>query len=266
MTKPDIVGARIIDVHSTFQVLDGYECTTIYFTVDRGFSFILPIPGFQWERIEVPPTAERLPDGYLSKSYKVEGSWPSVRFIPEPPTKNDVIRRIKERTIQGVYCRKMDEDLGFYEPDDSLLLFDDGSQASCVTVAPHGTGATGLHFRTDVGELPKIRDLVDFFEVPIGRGQSCPLDRASSGLLRSFPESSGHGSRRQKQPAFRQHFWKRLPDPHGQRSFLPSFSVNSLPPWTTRTPRFTFVSEGKPLRRLLIVSKKMAVRQNHAGP
>lgn len=56
-----------------------------------------------------------------------------------------------------------------------------------------------------------------------------------------------------------QHFLKSLPDPHGQRSFLPSFSVSSLLPWTTRTPRFTFVSDGKPLRRLLIGSKKRPV-------
>jgi len=48
----------------------------------------------------------------------------------------------------------------------------------------------------------------------------------------------------------------RLPDPHGQRSFLPSFSVSSLVPWMMRMPRFTFVSEANPLRRLLIVSKK----------
>ena len=47
-----------------------------------------------------------------------------------------------------------------------------------------------------------------------------------------------------------------FPDPQGQRSFLPSFSSSSLLPWTIRTPRFTFVSDGNPLRRLLIVSKK----------
>jgi len=47
-----------------------------------------------------------------------------------------------------------------------------------------------------------------------------------------------------------------LPDPQGQGSFLPNFSVSSLWPWTMRTPRFTFVSDGNPLRRLLIGSKK----------
>jgi hypothetical protein len=75
----------------------------------------------------------------------------------------------------------------------------------------------------------------------------------------SFPKSSGHGSRRQKQPAFKQHFLKRLPDPHGQRSFLPSFSASSLLPWTILTPRFTFFSDGNPRRRLLIGLKKCFV-------
>jgi len=82
----------------------------------------------------------------------------------------------------------------------------------------------------------------------------------------SIPKSSGPGSRRQKQPDCRQHFLNRLPDPHGQRSFLPSFSVSSLCPWTTRRPRFTFVSDGKPLRRLLIVSKKTTGVRGLAGP
>jgi hypothetical protein len=73
----------------------------------------------------------------------------------------------------------------------------------------------------------------------------------------SFSKSSGPDSHRQKQPVFMQHLLKRFPDPHGQRSFLPSFSDNSLVRWTMRTPRFTFFSDGKPLRRLLVVSKKM---------
>ena len=72
-----------------------------------------------------------------------------------------------------------------------------------------------------------------------------------------LPESNDPGSRRQNRPLFRQHFLNRLPEPHGQRSFLPNFSANSLSPWTIRTPRFTFVSDGKPLRRLLIGSKRV---------
>jgi hypothetical protein len=82
----------------------------------------------------------------------------------------------------------------------------------------------------------------------------------------SFPKSSSSDSRRQKQPFFMQHFLKHFPDPHGQRSCLPSFSGNSLLPWTMRTPRFTFFSDGKPLRRLLIVSKKMLLDRVLAGP
>ena len=72
----------------------------------------------------------------------------------------------------------------------------------------------------------------------------------------SVPKSIGAGLRHQKQPFLRQHFLKRLPEPQGQRSFRPSLSSSSLSPCTTRTPRFTCVSDGNPRRRLLIVSKK----------
>jgi hypothetical protein len=82
----------------------------------------------------------------------------------------------------------------------------------------------------------------------------------------SFPKSSSPDSRRQKQPVFKQHLLSRLPEPHGQRSFLPTFSTSSLLPWTTRTRRFTLVSDGNPLRRLLIGSKKTAGVQSLAGP
>ena len=78
--------------------------------------------------------------------------------------------------------------------------------------------------------------------------------------LSSFSKSNRPGLLRQNRPDFRQHFLNRLPEPHGQRSFLPSFSVSSLSPWTIRTPRLTWVSDGNPRRRLLIGSKKMAGR------
>lgn len=84
---------------------------------------------------------------------------------------------------------------------------------------------------------------------------TCPANLSRAGLL-SFPESSRADSLRRKQPESRQHLLNRFPDPQGQRSFRPNFSDSSLLPWTIRTPRFTFVSDGKPLRRLLIVSKK----------
>ena len=73
------------------------------------------------------------------------------------------------------------------------------------------------------------------------------------------PKNSGPGASRQKRPFFRQHFLNRLPLPQGHRSLRPSFSSNSLPPWTTRTPRLTCVSDGNPRRRLLIGSKPWLV-------
>ena len=74
-------------------------------------------------------------------------------------------------------------------------------------------------------------------------------------------KSSDPAGRHQKRPDLRQHFLNRLPLPQGQRSLRPSFSSSSLSPWTIRTPRFTLVSDGNPLRRLLIVSKKMVGRR-----
>jgi len=78
----------------------------------------------------------------------------------------------------------------------------------------------------------------------------------AAGRLVTFPKSSGRGSRRQNRPPLRQHFLNGLTEPQGQRSLRPTFSSSCLSPWTIRSPRLTFVSEGKPRRRLLIVSKK----------
>jgi len=46
-----------------------------------------------------------------------------------------------------------------------------------------------------------------------------------------------------------------FPDPQGQGSFRPSFSISSISPCTKRKPRFTLVSDGYPLRRFELTSK-----------
>lgn len=46
-----------------------------------------------------------------------------------------------------------------------------------------------------------------------------------------------------------------FPEPQGQRSFRPSFSMSSISPWTKRKPRFTIVSDGYPLRRFELTLK-----------
>jgi len=51
--------------------------------------------------------------------------------------------------------------------------------------------------------------------------------------------------------------FKLRPDWHGQRSLRPSFSISSFSPRTMRWPRLTWVSDGKPLLRLLDRSKKV---------
>ena len=91
---------------------------------------------------------------------------------------------------------------------------------------------------------------------PMQRIGWVPISRS---LNRSLPEKSDLGSLHQKHPVVRQHFLNRRLEPHGQRSFRPSFSSSSLSPWTTRTPCLTCVSDGKPFRRLLVVSKKRQI-------
>jgi hypothetical protein len=70
-----------------------------------------------------------------------------------------------------------------------------------------------------------------FFPPPIaGVLKAPPAGKFGRGLNDSFSKSSGDDSRRQKQPLLRQHFLKRLPEPHGHRSSLPSFSISSFSP------------------------------------
>jgi hypothetical protein len=97
--------------------------------------------------------------------------------------------------------------------------------------------------------------------VAVPSGSSVKVARQSEQPI-SFSKSSDCDSRPRNEPFFKQHFLKRLPLPHGQRSLRPSFSSSSLSLCTMRTPRFTFLSEGNPCRRLLIRSKKMVGHQN----
>ena len=132
----------------------------------------------------------------------------------------------------------------------------------------------------------RVRHTLPFQETPVGveptwtglqpvavpsgssvNGVACMVSKRRS--VFSFSKSSGLARNHQKRPDLRQHFLNRLPLPQGQRSFRPSFSSNSLSPWTMRTPRFTFVSDGNPFRRLLIVSKKalvVVVAITHGAP
>ncbi len=167
ITKDDIAGSRITKIHSSYEDMDGCDCTTVYFTTDRGLVFTMPYPGYRWEATEIPPDAEELPDQYEENSYAVRKHFFFWRkFVRQDSRTIDLIRRMKQRSILGVFCPKMDEDLGFYEPDEAFLRFDDGSRAYCTTVAPHGTGASGLHYITNPEEI-EDEDLVDFFVVPL---------------------------------------------------------------------------------------------------
>jgi hypothetical protein len=99
-------------------------------------------------------------------------------------------------------------------------------------------------------------------------GRLCPLHSGYGYILwRGLPgaewfllaEKSSGGGSRQKQPLSMQQCLNFLFEPQGQGSLRPSFSISSLKPRTIRTPRLTCVSDGNPLRRLLVRSKKGGV-------
>ena len=168
ISKADIVGARVVEIHETYELLDGgLDCCTIYFTVDRGFTFAAPFAGMPWNTEELPKNAKRMEDEVVIEEFEVQRGWFGLtRFVPLPSTTNDTVRQIKRRTIAGVYCARFDEKLGYHYPPDGIIVFDDGAQASNTVVSPHGTGAAGLYFRPASKSAP-LEELVDFFTIPI---------------------------------------------------------------------------------------------------
>jgi hypothetical protein len=163
--KENILGARISDIHSTHEVIKGYNVSTIYFTVDRGFSFTLPWAGHEWTTTDLPIDAARIPDEYCEDSFRVKYSWfKRIKFIREPSKKVDIVKRIKGRSIMGIFCYKK-EGHDLYEPDGSFLLLNDGSKVYCKSVAPQGI-SVGLFFEIKE-EVQKVENAVDFFDVPL---------------------------------------------------------------------------------------------------
>ena len=92
---------------------------------------------------------------------------------------------------------------------------------------------------------------VDGRQFTLGEEQSRPAAKEKQaraiarGLLLSTASSRPARYRRSRSSAC-SNSGKRFAEPHGQRSFPSSFSASSLSPWTIRSPRRTFVSDGYP--------------------
>jgi hypothetical protein len=142
--KEHVVGARIVDIHEAYESLDeGLECRTIYFTVDRGFTFTTPFAGVRWMTANLPANAKRL--------------------------KNEIVevKQIQQRVIAGVYCAKLDEKSIIQEPQEGILVFDDGSQVANTAVAQQGAGSARLFYASKGSETYRpVEQLVDYFRTP----------------------------------------------------------------------------------------------------
>jgi hypothetical protein len=167
--RTDIVGARIVDIHQTWEIREVCDEVVVYFTVDRGFTFTLPYAGEAWATVELPANAERLPDESVQEAFAVKHGWFGLmRFVRLPSTKSDIIRQTKQRAISGVYCGPFDKSLDFYYPADGRLVFEDGAQALNTTSAPSGTGGAGFYFfPAGSPHCARIGQMVDYFTIPV---------------------------------------------------------------------------------------------------
>ncbi|HEX2851802.1 MAG TPA: hypothetical protein VHO24_01095 [Opitutaceae bacterium] len=168
--KTDIMGARIVEIHETFEITEGgLDCRQIYFTTDRGFTFVTPFAGVRWTEVALPPNATLLPDEVVSDEFAVSKGWFGLsRFTRLPSTRTEVVRQIKQRLIAGVYCGPFDVNLGFHYPTDGTIVFSDGAQLSNNVVAPHGTGGAGLYFAlAGSDQATPAECMVDFFTIPV---------------------------------------------------------------------------------------------------
>lgn len=147
--KADIVGARIVAISYTYQVTEsGLDERPIYFTVDRGFSFLMPFVGAQWQTTEIPEGA---------KPFVPPGGW-LARILKSPERK--ILEQIGKSAIAGVFGDPT-------RPDETVILLDDGSRISNTMVAPHGTGAAGLYYFSRFEKGSSLDQMKDLFDLPL---------------------------------------------------------------------------------------------------
>lgn len=120
ITRAIITGARIVDLHETYELSDdGLDTRIIYFTTDRGFTFTTPFAGTAWETCEVPGDAVKMDDEFVWYSFKVvRRLFRKPRFVEAPSTVIDKGGQIKKRIISGVFCGAYVESFEWHYPPD----------------------------------------------------------------------------------------------------------------------------------------------------
>jgi len=126
----------------------------------------LPEHGSVFFPATVPGDASEMPDVFEEPIFLVKRHWFwGTKFVRRQGKKIDIVKCIKDRVVVGIYCPPLDNDLGFYPPDSSFILFDDGTRAICVTAAPTGTSSSGLYYVDQ--EFDDWPEIIDFFDIPL---------------------------------------------------------------------------------------------------
>jgi len=173
----------------------------------------------------------------------------------------------------------------------SVLAFDARIAARAAALSPAGLRALeAIHLATALELADELAAFVSYDDrlsaaardlgMPVVSQRATPEDieaqdknrpRAIAPRPGSGPNANSRPARyRRSRPSAGSSSWKRFAQPHGQRSFRPSFSASSLSPWTTRSPRRTFVSDGYPTPALTARLERRAGsrirRGHHDGP
>lgn len=135
-----IIGRAIQEVRSYAAIEDDCDVVHVYYVLDNGVSFRLPLAG---------------------GDFKMETPCPDAGVVRLP--------QVAGRRIEAALCAVED---GEPIPDSVCLLLDDGSLLTDVPVAPHGVGWAGLHLvKTEDVSHDSLRD---FWEVKERRTADAP--------------------------------------------------------------------------------------------
>lgn len=128
-----ILGATIESIYVVHSWENDIHLFQAYFTCNRGFSFCMPCGGYPWETTDVPSSAVELCD---QESLLNE----LLAWFGFTKRANKLVEQVTGSPISEILCAPMLPDLDFYDPEGTILIFENGGCLSANYAAPEGIG------------------------------------------------------------------------------------------------------------------------------